>query len=53
MGADLAAFAGATVLGLVCAVLLKRRVLSEHFVRCGTRRVQGAEISVYARPGRC
>ncbi|MEU5886917.1 glycosyltransferase family 39 protein [Streptomyces sp. NPDC047461] len=31
----------------------KRQVLTEHFVRCGTRRAQGAEISVYARPGRC
>ncbi|MDQ0597754.1 hypothetical protein QF037_002099 [Streptomyces canus] len=31
----------------------KRPVLTEHFVQCGTRRVQGAEISVCARPGRC
>ncbi|MFF4269318.1 glycosyltransferase family 39 protein [Streptomyces sp. NPDC001536] len=32
---------------------VKRRVLADHFVECGTRRVQGARISVYARPGRC
>lgn len=32
---------------------VKRRVLAERFVECGTRRVQGARVSVYARPGRC
>ncbi|MDN3021981.1 hypothetical protein [Streptomyces sp. S.PB5] len=32
---------------------VKRRVLADHFVECGTRRVRGAQISVYARPGRC
>lgn len=32
---------------------VKRRVLADHFVECGTRRVHGARISVYARPGRC
>ncbi|NNN34739.1 hypothetical protein HLK59_31140 [Streptomyces sp. S3(2020)] len=32
---------------------VKRRVLAAYFVECGTRRVQGARISVYARPGRC
>jgi mannosyltransferase len=32
---------------------VKRRVLADRFVECGTRRVQGARVSLYARPGRC
>ncbi|WP_406441211.1 glycosyltransferase family 39 protein [Streptomyces sp. NBC_01613] len=32
---------------------VKRRVLARYFVACHTRRVQGARVSVYARPGRC
>lgn len=32
---------------------VKRQVLADHFEACGTRRVQGARISLYARPGRC
>ncbi|MHB9854726.1 glycosyltransferase family 39 protein [Streptomyces krungchingensis] len=32
---------------------VKRLTLAEHFVECGTRRVRGARITVFARPGRC
>ncbi|GAA5012449.1 hypothetical protein GCM10023335_34450 [Streptomyces siamensis] len=32
---------------------VKRRTLAAHFVECGTRRVRGARITVFARPGRC
>jgi mannosyltransferase len=32
---------------------VKRRVLGRYFVECGTRRVKGARVTVYARPGRC
>ncbi|MCL7428276.1 glycosyltransferase family 39 protein [Streptomyces sp. YS415] len=31
----------------------KRRVLDRYFVECGTRSVQGARVTVHARPGRC
>ncbi|WP_308298763.1 glycosyltransferase family 39 protein [Streptomyces sp. GESEQ-35] len=31
----------------------KRRVLATYFVECGTRHVQGARLTVYARPGHC
>ncbi|MBY8341699.1 glycosyltransferase family 39 protein [Streptomyces sp. KC 17012] len=33
--------------------IAKRQVLARYFVSCGTRRVHGARVSVYARPGRC
>ncbi|MFE2520030.1 hypothetical protein [Streptomyces mirabilis] len=33
--------------------IVKRRVLATYFVKCGTRRVQGARVTVYARPGTC
>jgi mannosyltransferase len=33
--------------------IAKRDVLARYFVSCGTRRVQGARVTVYARPGRC
>jgi mannosyltransferase len=33
--------------------VVKRRVLATYFVACRTRHVQGARITVYARPGRC
>ncbi|MEU1199055.1 hypothetical protein ABZ446_22930 [Streptomyces sp. NPDC005813] len=32
---------------------VKRRTLAAHFEECGTRRVRGARITVFARPGRC
>ncbi|MFC8519531.1 glycosyltransferase family 39 protein [Streptomyces sp. NPDC057257] len=32
---------------------VKRQVLARYFVECGTRRVQGARVTVYARPGHC
>ncbi|MEU5537165.1 hypothetical protein [Streptomyces sp. NPDC020362] len=32
---------------------VKRQVLAASFEECGTRRVRGARVSVYARPGRC
>lgn len=28
-------------------------LLAGHFVECGTRRVHGARITVYVRPGGC
>jgi mannosyltransferase len=31
----------------------KREVLAAHFEACATRRVHGARITVYARPGKC
>ncbi|MFE6365200.1 glycosyltransferase family 39 protein [Streptomyces sp. NPDC057806] len=31
----------------------KRQVLGRYFVECGTRSVQGARVTVHARPGRC
>ncbi|MFJ4790252.1 glycosyltransferase family 39 protein [Streptomyces sp. NPDC088794] len=31
----------------------KREVLAEDFVECGTRRLRGARLTVYARPGDC
>lgn len=33
--------------------IVKRRVLATYFEKCGTRRVQGARVTVYARPGTC
>ncbi|MFH9733209.1 glycosyltransferase family 39 protein [Streptomyces sp. NPDC017260] len=33
--------------------VVKRQVLKEHFERCTRKKVHGAEISVYARPGQC
>jgi hypothetical protein len=33
--------------------IVKRRVLATYFEECGTRRVQGARVTVYARPGTC
>lgn len=33
--------------------IVKRRVLATRFEECGTRRVQGARVTVYARPGAC
>ncbi|MGW0911281.1 glycosyltransferase family 39 protein [Streptomyces sp. NPDC002784] len=32
---------------------IKRRVLDRYFVECGTRGVQGARVTVHARPGGC
>ncbi|MFJ1968471.1 hypothetical protein ACIO93_07365 [Streptomyces sp. NPDC087903] len=32
---------------------VKRRVLAAYFVVCGTRHVEGARITLYARPGSC
>jgi mannosyltransferase len=32
---------------------VKRSTLRAHFEKCSTREVTGAEITVYARPGRC
>ncbi|MEV1076646.1 glycosyltransferase family 39 protein [Streptomyces sp. NPDC050211] len=32
---------------------VKRQVLATYFAECGTRRVHGARITVYARPGGC
>ncbi|MGW0601046.1 hypothetical protein ACWD11_28515 [Streptomyces sp. NPDC002776] len=31
----------------------KRRVLDRYFVECGTRSLQGARVTVHARPGGC
>ncbi|MFF4347123.1 hypothetical protein [Streptomyces sp. NPDC001530] len=33
--------------------IVKRQVLAEYFEECGTRRVQGARVQVFARPGTC
>ncbi|WP_231905596.1 glycosyltransferase family 39 protein [Streptomyces davaonensis] len=33
--------------------ITKRRVLDRYFVECGTRTLQGARITVHARPGNC
>lgn len=33
--------------------IAKRQVLDTYFVECGTRAVQGARITVHARPGAC
>ncbi|MBC2903218.1 glycosyltransferase family 39 protein [Streptomyces sp. PSKA01] len=33
--------------------MTKRRVLDRYFVECGTRQLQGARITVHARPGGC
>jgi mannosyltransferase len=33
--------------------IVKRRVLATYFEECGTRRVRGARVTVYARPGTC
>ncbi|MFD6419856.1 hypothetical protein [Streptomyces sp. NPDC060194] len=32
---------------------VKREVLRDHFERCGTLAVHGAQVSIWARPGRC
>lgn len=37
----------------VDATAVKRTVLKEHFVPCESRRVHGARLTLYARPGHC